>query len=108
MLREEGNMETNEKDNLQKRLFELSADIESLKKQQTKNYEELNQILSLLGVGTYHQDPVTKIVYKVVVPSGTFVEYKTIGYERTAFSGEKRGSLSKKEAREAGFEVNGE
>lgn len=101
-------MENVEKDNLQKRLFELSADIESLKKQQTKNYEELNQILSMLGVNTYHQDPVTKVVYKVVVPTGTFVEYKTIGYERTAFNGEKRGSLSKKEAREAGFEVNGE
>lgn len=101
-------MQTTEKENLQKRLFELTADIESLKKQQTKNYEELNQILTMLGVDTYHQDPVTKVVYKVVVPTGTFVEYKTIGYERTALNGEKRGTLSKKEAREAGFEVNGE
>ncbi len=32
----------NEKENLQKRLFELASDIEALKKQQTKNYEELN------------------------------------------------------------------
>jgi len=101
-------MENNEKENLQRRLFELTADIESLKKQQVKNYEELNQVLSMLGIGSYHQDPITKVVYKVVVPSGTFVEYKTIGYERTAFNGEKRGTLSKKEAKEAGFETNGE
>lgn len=96
----------NETENLQKRLFELASDIESLKKQQTKNYEELNQVLSLLGVGTYHQDPLTKAVYKVVVPTGTFIEYKTIGYERTAVSGEKRGTLSKKEAKEMGFNVS--
>lgn len=98
----------NEKENLQKRLFELASDIEALKKQQTKNYEELNQVLTMLGVDTYHQDPITKVVYKVVVPSGTFVEYKTISYERTAFNGEKRGTLSKKEAMENGFNVSGE
>lgn len=101
-------MENTEKENLQKRMFELTADIEAVKKQQAKNYEELNQVLQLLGVNTYHQDPLTKVVYKVVVPTGTFVEYKTIGYERTAFNGEKRGSLSKKEAKEAGFNVEGE
>jgi hypothetical protein len=43
---------------------------------------------------------------KIEVPSGTFVEFKKIGYKRTAKSGEKGGSvLSKSEAESMGFVI---
>jgi hypothetical protein len=89
----------------QKRLFELAEEIESKKKEMRKLNEELEVVLRELGEDTYHQDPVTQSVYKVVRPTGTFIEYKTIGYERTAKAGESRGTLSKSEAKEQGFIV---
>lgn len=98
------------KEDLQKRLFEITADIESLKKTQSKNYEELEIVLKALGIDTYHQDPLTNVVYKITLPAGTFVPFRQIDYIRTNLSGEKRGGsvLSQKEAKEKGFNVKAE
>lgn len=65
--------------------------------------QELTMVLSQLELNSYFQDPVTKVVYKVVKPKGTFVSYKDIDYHRTALEGERQGSLSKKEAQEQDF-----
>lgn len=89
---------------LEKRFFELATELERLKDRQKKVNEELNLVMERLGVGTYLQDPSTGLVYKIEVPSGTFVEFKKIGYKRTAKPGEKGGSvLSKSEAESMGF-----
>lgn len=66
--------------------------------------EELKGVMEGLDFNTYVQDPETKIVYKIIEPAGTFVEFRKIDYKRTAKEGERGGTvLSKKEAEEAGF-----
>lgn len=89
-----------------KRLFELATEYERLKSEMKKVKTEMNQVLENLGVDTYHQDPVTGLVYKVIIPDGTFVSFDKIGYKRTAKEGEKGGTvLSKSEAESQGFVV---
>lgn len=78
---------------------------EELQEQINKVREELNAALLDLGLGTYVQDPETGLVYKIVKPNGTFMYYKDIDYTRTAKATERAGTLSKKEAEEAGFTV---
>lgn len=82
----------------------------------TKKYEDLQDQLVLvktalqasmvdLGVGTLLQDPQTGLVYKIIKPKGTFVHFQDVDYVRTAKDAERSGSLSKKEAEEAGFVI---
>lgn len=87
----------------QNRFLELVTEYERLKGEMKKFREEMDQVMRSLDYGTYVQDPATLIVYKIVEPKGTFIEYKTIDYVRTAKPTERQGSLSKKEAEEAGF-----
>ena len=68
--------------------------------------ESLDAAMRALGVDKYIQDPSTGIVYKIEVPTGTFISFKSIGYKRTAKEGERGGTvLSKKEAEEHGFSL---
>jgi hypothetical protein len=87
----------------EKRFFELAKYYEQLKEQMKKVRSELDTVMEGLGVNTYHQDPETMAVYRISVPNGTFVEFKTISYDRTKLGSEARGSLSKKEAEDNGF-----
>jgi hypothetical protein len=57
-----------------------------------------------VGIGGMFQDE-EGTVYEVVIPEGKFVHFDKIGYNRTRRGEEKRGDLSLKKAREAGFEV---
>lgn len=70
-------------------------------------YEAYNRLIDELheefGTGEYFQDA-DGVVYKTTVPNGTFVEFRTRGIARTRFEDEAKGSLSSKEAKEAGFE----
>lgn len=88
----------------QERLVELD-----LKKAEVdKYYEELEQaILAVqkeIGVDKYFQAD-DKTVFKIVIPAGRFVKFKALDYHRTKRDGEVRGSLSAKEATEAGFKL---
>lgn len=95
---------TDELEEKQQLFFQLASDIENLKKESKNKYAQLEQVMFDLCINTYHQDPITGIVYKIEVPKGTFMEYKTVGYKRTAVAGEKGGTvLSKSEAEENGF-----
>ena len=85
--------------------LEAAKTVEKLKEELDQAYQELNGALIELGLGTYVQDPETKLVYKVVCPKGQFVYYKEIDYVRTAKESERSGSLSKKEAEEKGFSL---
>jgi hypothetical protein len=86
-------------------LFQFAGELEALKEQLKYKQKQLEEVLMSLGVGTYHKCPITGLVYKVVVPTGKYVEFSRIGYVRTAAYGEVKGSLSKKEAEEHGFVV---
>jgi len=85
------------------KFFETAKYYEQLKEKMDEVRASMNAEMAALGIGTYHQDPETGTVYKIVKPRGTYVEYREIGYERTAQEGEDRGTLSKKEAQGAGF-----
>lgn len=88
----------------QKRFFELATESERLKQEMKKVKEEMSLVMRELGLNTYHQDPVTGLVYKIEAPTGTYVEFSSIGYKRTAKAGEKGGTvLAKSEAEAQGF-----
>lgn len=95
--------------NQQKRFFELAIRYEKLSEEMNQVREEMEVIMNMLGVNSYHQDPETQLVYKVVEPSGTFIYFRKIDFRRTNRLGENRGgsALSKKEATEAGFTILG-
>jgi hypothetical protein len=90
----------------QAKFLELAKYFEELKDKVSEVGDQLNTAMKDLGVDTYVQDPETRLVYKIVKPNGTFVEYREIGYKRTAKEGERGGTvLAKKEAEEAGFDL---
>ena len=70
-----------------------------------KNLVEATQsVADEIGLGTMFQDD-EGTVYQTVIPEGKFVSFDKIGYIRTRREDEKRGDLSLKKAREAGFEI---
>ena len=87
----------------QAKFLELAKYSEQLKEKQSEVYSELNALMLELGLNTMFQDPDTLVVYKVIKPTGTFTYYKDLDYARTSMEGERSGSLSKKQAEEAGF-----
>ena len=95
----------NENMDLQDKFLMLARQYEIAKETTKEKRAELEAVMTDLEVGTMFQDPSTMAVYRIEVPAGTYVEYKRIGYARTAMAGESRGSLSKTEAEAAGFAV---
>jgi hypothetical protein len=88
----------------QRRLVELDL----AKAQVDAYYEQLEQsikdVQAEIGTDGYFQaDDGT--VFKIVKPAGTFISYKDLNYVRTKRPEEKRGSLSAKEAQDAGYTV---
>lgn len=81
----------------------LAKEYEELKDQLSERSENLQNFLLGLNLGEYVQDPETGIVYKIVKPTGRFVYYNDREYVRTSKPDERSGTLSKKEAEEAGF-----
>lgn len=63
-------------------------------------------LATVAGLGYFFQDN-EGTVYKTNVPEGRFVYYERVEIQRTRRDGETKGSLSMKEAREAGFVVEG-
>lgn len=57
------------------------------------------------GLGTYFQDE-EGIVYHTASKSGTWVDFTPFEIQRTRRPGEAKGTLSLKEAKEAGFVLN--
>lgn len=87
----------------QQKFLELVKQIESLQEQIKPLSEELDTVLSQLTVGELFQDPETKLVYRAAKQDGVWVKYKPLIYQRTRKIGESKGSISVKEAKEAGF-----
>lgn len=89
----------------QKKFVELSKKLESLKNDVKELNSEIENLLTTIGVGKSFQDPEDGVVFEVVVPTGTFVNFKKVDYERTKRTGEARGSLSMTRAKELGFQI---
>ena len=84
-------------EDVQKKLVELSYKKDELKKQYEELNKELEEVLNILGVNHFFKDA-EGTIYKVVVPSGSFISFKHIDFVRTRRGMEKVGSLSLKEA----------
>lgn len=84
------------------------VELESKKEEVKKYFEELDEallaVVNEIGINKMFQDN-NGIVYKTVVPTYKSVKMDHIGYSRTKRVDEKRGSLSMKEAKEAGFDL---
>lgn len=87
------------------KFLELSKNIELLKSELKIANEQLAIEMENLGIGTHFQDPETKLVYEIVKPTGTFIEFKTIGYNRTKTKDEKTATLSASRAKELGYVI---
>lgn len=88
----------------QQKFVEICEEYEALKELMKEKKQQITVLLEKIGVGNMFQDT-QGIVYKVTSPKGTFVEYAKIGYDRTKKVGEFKGTLSKKEAENAGFKI---
>lgn len=88
----------------QLRFIELERQKAGYKKFLAELEEATKDVAEEVGVGGFFQDS-AGVVYKIVIPNGEFQYFKHIGYERTRRSDEAKGSLSLKEAAEAGFDV---
>lgn len=83
----------------------LAKKMEDLKRQLKEVQEPLQIVMAEIGLGSHFQDPTTGTVFEIVKPSGTFVSFKELDYERTRLEGESKGSLSMKRAQELGYKI---
>jgi len=85
------------------------VDLDKKKAEIKQYFEELQAALEAVSaevnVGGMFQDPSDGTVFKITEPDGKFVKFEKLGYDRTKREGEARGTLSVKEAKEAGFDV---
>jgi hypothetical protein len=89
----------------QAKFVELEKQKETVKKYFDDLQNALEAVVDEIGVDCYFQDE-AGTVYKTVIPDGRFVKFEKLSYERTKRPGEARGTLSVKEAKEAGFTVD--
>jgi hypothetical protein len=87
----------------QQKFLEISKRYETLKEEMKALKPTLQELMTEIGVGTMFQDAETGLVYRIEVPTGTFISFDPISYSRTKKVGEDKGSLSKKDAEAAGF-----
>ena len=82
------------------------VDLEKKRKQFLDDFDAaLKAVAEETGIGNFFQDESDGVVYKIVVPTGRYVKFDTVGYVRTRRGDEKQGTLSQKEAKENGFDV---
>lgn len=88
----------------QKKLVNLEKQKEAIKKFYESLAEATEAVKAEVGLNGYFQDE-EGTVYKIIVPDGKYVTFDKISVARTRRLDEKQGSLSIKEATEAGFNV---
>jgi len=84
-----------------KKLIELDARKPAIK----AYYEEVAECLEILGVDAHFQDDEDGTVFLVEEQTGRFVTFDKLRYVRTKKADEVRGELSKKRAKELGYDV---
>lgn len=66
--------------------------------------DSLKAVALEVGIDEYFQDD-DGVVYKIVEPAGRWVKFEKVSYLRTKRDDERQGTLSAKEAKEAGFDA---
>jgi predicted sulfurtransferase len=89
----------------QKRFVELERRKDEIKKFYEDFEVATTELIAEQGINSYFQDE-SGTVYKLVECDGRYVKFDRFGYLRTKRPGEERGSLSMKEAKEKGFNVD--
>jgi hypothetical protein len=89
----------------QAKFIELSKQYESLKESIKVRKQELVELMAEIGIGSHFQDPEDGTVFQIVKPSGTFISFDDVAYERTKRNGEVKGSMSMKRADELGYKI---
>lgn len=89
----------------QLRFLELERRKDEVKKWHEDLQTALSELIREQGLNSYFQDT-EGTVYKLVECPGRFVHFDRFSYDRTKRSGERAGTLSLKEAKEHGFQVD--
>jgi hypothetical protein len=97
-------MENTDAKYLEQTVITLSLQKEKLKKEMEEINSKLEESLKSLGLGHMFQSE-DGTVFRVSKPTGTYISFREIDYDRTRREGEKSGSLSLTDARNAGYEV---
>ena len=87
----------------QAKFLEISKRYETLKEEMKALKPTLQELMTEIGVDAMFQDSETGLVYRIEVPTGTYISFDPITYARTKKVGEDKGSLSKKDAEAAGY-----
>jgi hypothetical protein len=85
--------------------LKLAKAYEDLKESTKEVKTKLNETMLEMGIGDHFQDESDGTVFRIVQPTGTFISFDRVGYERTKRDGEVKGSLSKTKAQELGYNV---
>lgn len=84
------------------------VELEKRKEDVKKFFDELQlateELVKEIGINSFFQDN-DGTVYKTVIPDGKFVHFEKVSYVRTKRPTEQRGTLSVKEAKEHGFNI---
>lgn len=89
----------------QQRFVELERKKDEIKAYYEAFEKALAELVEEQGLESYFQDE-HGIVYKLERCDGRWVKFEPFSYVRTKRPGEARGSLSVKEAKEKGFNVD--
>jgi hypothetical protein len=89
----------------QLRFLELERRKDEFKKYQEDLETATAELIQEQGLNSYFQDE-QGTVYKLIECPGRFIKFERFSVLRTKRPGEERGSLSVKEAREHGFQVD--
>lgn len=90
---------------IKNKFLEISKRYETLKEEMAALKPTLQELMLEMGSGTHFQDHDTGLVYKIIIPTGTFISFDPISYVRTKKVGETKGSLAKAEAIELGYDI---
>lgn len=83
---------------------EKLVELDNRKPEIKKYYEELAEVLEVLGEEAHFQSPDGQ-VFLIEAQTGKFVTFDKLKYIRTKKAEEKRGELSKKRAQELGYDI---
>ena len=89
----------------QKRFVELERKKDEIKAFYEAFEAATAELIRDQGLNSYFRDE-QGTVYKLVELDGRYVKFDRYGYVRTKRPGEDRGSLSVKEAKEHGFDID--
>jgi hypothetical protein len=85
----------------QQKAIGLIQQIEALREQLKPLQKEFDETVKEgISLNDMFQDEETKIIYRIVPKTGTFVEFKPLEYQRTRKPGETKGTISQKDADE--------